>query len=250
MTSCKALAGSWGTLGILTEVTLRAIPKAEETRTLLLIGQPDEIAVEAMCTAMVTPYEVSGTVHLSPAFSRRLVTAASAVGGRAVTAIRIENFASSIAYRAKALRALFEPYGETLELDHPASLAFWNELRQLNFLQGSSNPVWRISTAPKSGPAVIESISRITELSVAYDWSGGLLWVEVPPSADANAADIHRIVAIKGGQAMLFRADTETRAKVDVFQPLEHGLLALTERLKAAFDPQRLFNPGRMYASC
>ena len=81
-----------------------------------------------------------------------------------------------------------------------------------------------------------------------YDWSGGLVWLEVPPSADAGAADIRRAVAVHGGHATLVRAEPAVRAVVEVFQPLTPAIERLTRGLKSAFDPAGLLNPGRMYA--
>src|SRR5262249_8438854 len=69
---CRGLAGSWGTLAVLTEVTFKVLPAPEDTGTLVLFGLPDEIAVEVLCTAMASPFEVSGAVHLQPALAARL----------------------------------------------------------------------------------------------------------------------------------------------------------------------------------
>ncbi len=244
----RTLSGSWGTLAVFTELTFKVVPKAEETRTLLLFGQPDEIAVEVLCAALATPYEVSGTVHLQASLAARLKATGMASVGQAITALRIENFSPSVAYRSELLKQQFAAYGTLHELDHAASLAFWAEQRVLGFLQGSSDPVWRISTAPKMGPRVVQAISSYMECKVAYDWSGGLVWLEVPASADAGAADIRRVIATRGGHATLFRALPKVRAEVDVFQPLESGPMQLTRGIKAAFDPNGVLNPGRMYA--
>jgi glycolate oxidase FAD binding subunit len=245
---CRGLTGSWGTLAVTTEVTLKALPKAEETRTLVLFGQPDEIAIEILCAAMATPYEVSGTIHLQAPLARRLRNAELRGEGKAVTALRIESFSSSIAYRAERLKELFSAYGEILELEHAASIAFWEELRQLSYLQGSSDPVWRISTSPRMGPRVAQAIAGYMQTKAAFDWSGGLLWLEVPASADAGSADIRRVIAMRGGHATLIRADVQARRTVEVFQPLEAGPARITRQLKEAFDPARIFNRGRMYA--
>ena len=86
------------------------------------------------------------------------------------------------------------------------------------------------------------------EARAAYDWSGGLIWVEVPPTADAGATDIRRIIASHGGHATLMRAEPQVRASVDVFQPLDPIAQAISRRLKLAFDPAGILNPGRMYA--
>ena len=87
------------------------------------------------------------------------------------------------------------------------------------------------------------------ECAAVYDWSGGLVWAEVLPAADAGASDIRRVIATHGGHATLIRAEPAVRASIDVFQPLDPGLEALTRRLKTTFDPAGILNPGRMYAS-
>jgi glycolate oxidase FAD binding subunit len=243
----RTLAGSWGTLGIFTELTLRAIPKAEETRTLVLLGQPEAIAVEVLCQSLATPYEISGTVHLDAALARRLRSPAMAQINTSLTALRIENFSPAVAYRAAKLKDLYGPYGELLELGHSQSLAFWQELRQLSFLQGSNDPVWRISTKPKLGPRLVESVRRYRECRAAYDWSGGLIWLEIPDSGDAGADDIRRVVATIGGHATLIRAEAAVRRAVPVFPPLEAGVQQLSDGIKQSFDPLHILNPGRLY---
>src|ERR1700704_5186837 len=96
---CRGLAGSWGTLAVMCEVTFKVQPMPEETATLILLGLPDEIAVEVLCDAMTTPYEVSGAVHLQPALVARVWHEGLRRQGQAVTAIRLENFTKSVAYR-------------------------------------------------------------------------------------------------------------------------------------------------------
>ena len=101
---------------------------------------------------MATPYEVSGAVHLQPPLVARLWHEGLRRQGQAVTALRIENFTKSVAYRNGRLKEHFKAYGEIHELDRENSLAFWGELRQLSVLQGSDAPLWRISTAPSGRP--------------------------------------------------------------------------------------------------
>jgi glycolate oxidase FAD binding subunit len=244
---CRGLAGSWGTLAILSEVTFKVLPAPEETGTLVLFGLPDEFAVEVLCTAMASPFEVSGAVHLQPALVARLEHQSLRTQGQAVTALRIENFAKSVAYRKGRLKDALKVYGAMHELAGPSSLAFWGELRRLSVLQGSSAPVWRISTAPTAAPKVVAAISAFMECRALYDWSGGLVWAEVLPTTDAGAADVRRVMATHGGHATLIRAEPDVRAAVEVFQPLEAGLDRLSRRLKTAFDPAGILNPGRMY---
>jgi glycolate oxidase FAD binding subunit len=246
---CRGIAGSWGTLAVMCEVTFKVQPIPEDTATLILLGLPDEIAVEVLCDAMATPYEVSAAVHLQPTLVARLWHEPLRRQGQAVTVLRLENFAKSVAYRKERLAAHLKAYGEIHELDASNSLAFWGELRQLSVLQGSDAPLWRISTAPSVGPKVVAAISAYMDCKAFYDWSGGLVWAEVLATTDAGAADVRRVIATHGGHATLIRAEPQVRAAVEVFQPLESGLEKLSRKLKSTFDPAGILNPGRMYTT-
>jgi len=245
---CRGLAGSWGTLAVISEVTFKVLPIPEHTETLVLLGLADDIAVEVLTTAMATPFEVSGAAHVQSPLVARLEHPGLRGQGLSVTALRLENFVASVAARKDKLKAVLRAYGEIHDLDHDNSLALWQELRQLSPLKGSDQPLWRLSTAPSAGPKVVAAIARYTEVSAFYDWAGGLIWLEILPATDAGAADIRRVIAAHGGHATLIRAAPEVRAAVPVFQPLEAGVEAISRRLKAAFDPAGILNPGRMYA--
>ncbi len=254
---CKVMAGSWGTLSALTEVTMKVLPKPEETGTLVICGLTDEMANEVLCAAMSTPFEVSGCVHMQKGMATRLDhhslggvdSALAVVMGDSITALRVENISSSVAYRMSQLRRRFGAFGDILELDNTSSLTFWNKLQNLEFLQVGDGAVWRISTAPKSGHRVVRMISEFMPCHATYDWSGGLIWLELPEAAnDGGAAEIRRVVATVGGHATLIRATPAVRGAVDVFQPLEKGLMRLSRDIKSTYDPHGVLNPGRMYA--
>lgn len=245
---CRGVAGSWGTLAVMASVTFKVLPRPEQTATLVFFGLEDTAAVEALCTALGTPYEVSGTVHLQRPLAAKLWHAGLRSEHKAVTAIRLESFSKSIDYRLPRLRQALRAFGEAHELDHASSLAFWDELRQLSVLQGSSAPLWRISTTPTAAPKAVAAISRYMECKAMYDWSGGLVWLEVPATADAGATDIRRVLATHGGHATLIRAETAVRAAVDVFQPLDRKVADLSRGLKRVLDPGGILNHGRMYA--
>ena len=245
----RGLAGSWGTLAVMTEVTFKVVPRPERTATLIFSGLTDEIAAEVMCKAMATSYEVSGAVHLPADMVTRLRTADVAAPDTAITALRIENLATFVGHRCGKLIESVAVYGTASLIDEAKSLSLWEELRQLSVLQESTKPLWRISTTPLAGPKVVTAISRYMKVEAFYDWAGGLIWLQVPESADAGATDIRRVIAQHGGHATLIRADEQVRAAVGVFQPLEPGIDRLSRRLKATFDPSGVLNPGRMYAA-
>jgi glycolate oxidase FAD binding subunit len=246
----RGLTGSWGTLAAMTEVTFKVLPIADETATLVYPGLTDDLAIELLCAAMGSPFEVSGTVHMSAVLSARLLHDELRSDGRPLTAIRLENFPRSVAYRKERMKQLLKVYGTPLELDQESSLQFWGELRRLSVMPfGGQTYLWKISTAPKAAPALVNAIRHHMDVEVLYDWSGGLVWMEIPASADAGAADIRRAIAVHGGYATLIRADAAVRQTVDVFQPLNPVTERLTRDLKSAFDPMGVLNPGRMYAT-
>ncbi len=243
----RTLAGSWGTLAIMTEVALKVLPAQREVRTVICFGLTDQTAIEALCIAMGTPYEVSGALHLHAALAARFSNEDIAGAEAAVTAIRVENVPSSARYRANSLRQALLAYGPALELDTERSKAFWGEVRTLKMFQDKPNPLWRVSTTPSSAAKLVGNLSRKMRVNAAYDWSGGMIWMETPALTDGGAVDIRRTLAEFGGHATLIRAENATRTGIDVFQPLDPPIAALSAKLKHAFDPLGILNPGRMY---
>ena len=243
----RTLAGSWGTLAIMTEVALKVLPAQREVRTVIFFGLTDQTAIEALCIAMGTPYEVSGTLHMHAGLAERFSDEDIAGAGASVTAIRVENFLASARYRANSLRQALLAYSPALELDTERSKAFWSEVRTLKAFQGKPNPLWRLSTTPSCAAKLVATLSRKMEVGAVYDWSGGLIWLETPALTDGGAVDIRRTLAEFGGHATLIRAQDATRAAIDVFHPLDPSLASLSAKLKHAFDPLGILNPGRMY---
>src|SRR6266851_10409352 len=228
----KLLAGSWGTLAVLDEVSIKVLPAPDQTRTLLLLGLVDDVAVKAMCAAMGSPHDVSGAAH---------------VGDR--TALRIEGVAPSVEARLKGLRDLLSASGTKIEeLGTLESRAFWREMCDVAPLKTTVDAiVWKISCPPTEGPAVVTRIKAKRPAAEAfYDWSGGLIWLALPASADADHEIVRGALGPAGGHATLIRAPDPVRASVPVFQPQPAALAALAGRVKESFDPKCLFNPGRM----
>jgi glycolate oxidase FAD binding subunit len=245
----RGLSGSWGTLAVFTEVTFKVLPKAPESRTILFFGLADEAATGVMSAAMGTPYEVSGTVHLHAALAGRLTSQDIAPEKTAVTALRLEGGERSLAYRAGKLRRELAPFGETYELGHQRSQGFWADIRALAFLSAEfERPLWRITTAPSKAALIVRALSAFFEVNAAYEWSGGLLWLELPPSADASVTEVRRVLAEFEADAMLMRAPRQVRESIEVFHPLPFTKMKIVQALKNAFDPAGVLNPGRMYA--
>jgi glycolate oxidase FAD binding subunit len=249
---CKLLAGSWGTLAVMTEVTLKVMPKAESERTLVLRGLDDISANRAMTAALGSPFDVSGAAHLPNSAFRAGLGALAELGspGQAVTLLRLEGITASAAHRAASLGAVLGSFGAAEIVEDAASVAIWTSVRDVApFAAGGALgawPVWRIVCPPASGGALGQALSRDTGGEVIYDWGGGLIWAALPPSSDASAGMLRSRLDAAGGHATLIRAPEPVRRAVDVFHPQASGLARLSERVRLSFDPKNILNRGRM----
>ncbi|UPJ68698.1 FAD-binding protein [Bradyrhizobium sp. 191] len=249
---CKLLAGSWGTLSVMTEVTLKVMPKPEAERTLLLRGLDDAAANKAMTAALGSPFDVSGAAHLPKSVSRARIGGIDDIAGQgeALTALRLEGITASAAHRAGSLRELLAPFGTATLVEDGASAALWAAIRDVLPFAASGAlgawPVWRIVCPPASGAALGTQLARETGGDLIYDWGGGLIWAAVPPKPDAHAPAVRERTSAVGGHATLIRATEDVRRTIDVFQPQAPGIAALSERVRASFDPKTILNRGRL----
>ena len=249
---CKLLAGSWGTLAVMTEVTLKVMPRPESERTLMLRGLDDITANRAMTAALGSPFDVSGAAHVADSTVRAGAGALTDLGSprEAVTLLRLEGITASAVHRAAALAAVLTPFGTAEILEDAASAAAWRSVRDVQPFAANGSlggwPVWRIVCPPASGGALGRVLARDTGGEVIYDWGGGLIWAALPPKPDAQAALVRQRVNAVGGHATLIRASAQVRRDVDVFHPQQDGLAALGERVRLSFDPKNILNRGRL----
>jgi glycolate oxidase FAD binding subunit len=243
---CKLFAGSWGTLAVMTDVTVKVLPKPETEATVIVTELDDARACAAMAAAMGSPYDVSGAAHLPDHVASWFDGLPKA---EATTALRLEGHAPSVARRKETLAALMKPFGPVALLDEQDSATLWRSVRTVKPFAASAaraRPLWRISTAPARGHELLATITPAAQMF--YDWAGGLIWVAMPFAEEPDAAAVRAAVAELDGHAMLVRAPASVRAALDVFAPEPAGLAALNKRVKESFDPKGVLNPGRMWA--
>ena len=247
---CKLLAGSWGTLAAMTDVTVKTLPRAETEETILVLGLDDATAAKVMAAVMGSFADVSAAAHLPAPVTPRIPETATA--RVAVTAFRLEGVAPSIAHRKSVLERLTAPFGSLGTLDETASRGLWRAVRDAAPFAAAgpagARYVWRISTAPSRGAEVGGALVAQAQAEVMYDWAGGLVWAALPAADDAGANLVRATVAAAGGHATLIRAPAAVRAAVEVFAPEPPPLAALTKRVRESFDPQGVLNAGRMWA--
>ncbi|HET8920722.1 MAG TPA: FAD-binding protein [Xanthobacteraceae bacterium] len=247
---CKLMAGSWGTLAAMTDVTIKTLPKAETEQTILVLGGDAAVASKLMAAAMSSYGDVSAAAHLPAAVAAEVAETASARS--AVTALRLEGVTPSVAQRKSLLENLLAPFGALASLEEASSRGLWRAIRDVTPFAAKGRrgdaDIWRISTAPAHGAEIGRTLADKAGGEIIYDWAGGLVWAALPRSDDAQAPLVRATVAAAGGHATLIRAPAAVRAKVDVFTPEPAPLAALTQRVRKGFDPQGVLNPGRMWA--
>ena len=212
----KLMAGSYGTLGVLSEVAFKVLPGIETTATLSISGVDAQAAVDAMSKALGSPFEVSGAAYL---------------GG--TVHLRVEGFSASVSYRLTQLRALLDGAGDMAEVEADASRDLWVGIRDVTHLAGASGDLWRISVKPSDAPAVVAALPGAAKTQL--DWGGGLVWAVTPTGFDARAA----LGPIEGHATCL-------RGRAATFHPEPAPLAALSQGLRAQFDPRGILNTGLM----
>ncbi len=217
----KLMAGSYGTLGVVSEVAFKVLPIPEAEVSLALDGLDPGAAVAAMAAALGSPYGVSG--------------AAREPGGRVL--LRLEGLAGSVAHRVQALAAVLGPFGTCARIEAAGSRASWAAIRDAAALGPVEGDVWRVSVKPSDAPDVLARAGG----TALMDWGGGLVWVVQPEGTDLRA----KLDGI-GGHATLVRASEATRARLPVLHPEPEPLARLAAGLRAKFDPRGVLNPGLM----
>jgi glycolate oxidase FAD binding subunit len=234
----KLMAGSFGTLAALTEVTIKVHPAPEKTRTVLIFGLDPARAVAALAQAAGSPHEASGLAFLPADAARRSGVSYVGGAGASVAAVRVEGPGPSVEHRCAALRQELRGFGATEELHGMNSGRFWQEVRDVAPLLSDLGALWRLSVTPSEAPRVVRELAPADWFA---DWAGGLIWFAAP---EAEPERVRRAVGAHGHATLVRGSDAERRA---AFQPQPPALAALTRRVKESFDPLRLLNRGRMY---
>ena len=225
----KLMAGSHGTLGVLSEVAFKVLPMPEAGATVIVHGLDTEKASAAMSAALTSPYDVNAAAHLP-----------SRAKHAARTCIRVEGFEGSVKYRSGQLKDLLARFGDvTIEADPANSQKLWQHVRDAEAVAAGKGDVWRISVKPSDAPGLASALGDDAQLQ--FDWGGGLVWACMPQGSDVRTA-MHAIA----GHATLVRSGDATAKQLGVFHPEPAPLASISAGLRSRFDPHGILNPGRM----
>ncbi|MGB7285906.1 MAG: glycolate oxidase subunit GlcE [Salaquimonas sp.] len=236
----KLFAGSYGTLGILTEVAFKVLPKPEVTGVVRVQGLEDQAAIDLLAKALSSPFDVSGAAHVQ-----------SGEHGISETLVRVEGFEQSIKYRTEQLKQLFKPMiagaGEiSIDMDEGSTVSHWKDIRDVKPFHDSEKEIWRLSVKPSDGPKVVSELSSKFEVEALYDWGGGLVWLAISASSTDKAVMIRSIVNQFGGHATIIKAEKAQALSAEAFHPESARISQLSQGLRNQFDPYGIFNQGLM----
>ncbi|WP_127142562.1 FAD-binding protein [Pelagibacterium montanilacus] len=224
----KLNAGACGTLGVLTEVTFKVLPRPQSAVTLAARGLAPEGALTALADALATPFEVSAAAYIEAADAEP-----------SMTLVRIEGFSESCAYRSERLSELLAHHGAFAPVGDEEGAKNWRRVGNArDFAAPNCAAVLRVHVAPSKAPSILELAQRL-EARVMADWGGGLIWLGL--GADASVEAAMAGIAERGGHPMVVRCAADT--DWPLIGP-GRAVAELGKRVKAAFDPQALFNPG------
>jgi len=228
----KLQCGAYGGLGVLTEVSMKVMPKPQAAMTLVFEGLEVDQGLALLRKALGTPFELAGAAYLP--------------GEQGRTCLRIEGLKTQVDYRMKNLAALSASASKILTGD--AHEALWKDIRDVGPFHGSDNPVWRLSVKPSAAAEIAAALKASLGAEAFFDWGGGLIWLQTPDATADIAAAIRAEIAPHGGYATLIRGSAQQRAALDVFQPEAPRLAEISRQLRKKFDPAGVLNPGLMAA--
>lgn len=234
----KLLCGSFGTLAIMDEITLKTLPAPETSQSLIIAHHDFAKVAGAARAAMQSAHEASGAALLPQGLHPLSQNASIAV-------IRLEGVAISVEDRLANLQSALSSFGHADRLDEATSQALWADIRDVAPLLPEGEQIWRISLAPSEAPSFLAHISDEFDCAFYGDWAGGLIWLSCD-EANAHALIRARLAKSGGGHATLMRAPQALRQAVPVFEPLPAALAQLNQRVQESFDPHQLLNPGRL----
>jgi glycolate oxidase FAD binding subunit len=236
----KLMCGAFGTLGVLTEITLRVTPKPAHLATFALKDRAPKEGFAALRRAAGLPVEATGLSYVpAAAFENEH---AEIAGERGVALIRIEGTRPALDEKLALLRTAFAG-ADSAVLDGETTASLFRGIGNGAVFANRETDIWRLSV-PQS--AAHEALTASRAQFWYADWAGGVLWLGLPADEPTNAR-LRQITMTVGGYATLMRATETARTSLPVFETEAPARAELTRAVKAAFDPKRLFNPGRMY---
>ena len=241
----KLLAGSHGTLGAITQITMKVLPASETSASVLLSNLDPDRAVVVMTQALSSAYEVSAAAYLPASVAKHAMSAAT----NALIILRLEGAEKSLPARMDLLHAHIKEHGDGDVLQDSESRALWSFVGDASFFASTERRddlLWRLFLPPSRSGYIDAFVQQLGEAYYFLDWGGGLAWLGISGETQEKRAACEKVAAFaieQGGYGILVRAPDELCGVFGGFSALGPAENALMERVRAAFDPGGVFSP-------
>ncbi len=241
----KVITGSFGTLSVFTEISIKVLPKPDLTKTLIISNPHLKKGLEYLGVALSSSCDPSGAVFYPEIFQDKFTFNDLTTKGP-ITAIRIEGSKLSIDERIKQLiNELTVDKKEISILDPEQSNIFWEKTKSLNVFSNLKNNLLRI-IVPRSEAFDLINKLKIHSVNYFIDWGGNLVWLQLDQLNSSILKEIKTIVKNLGGYLTVIKVDESLKSSIDIFT-IDDVKYKISEKIKKSFDPKRILNPGKMY---
>ena len=242
----KILSGSFGTLTVLTEISIKVLPKPASSKTLVIKNPHLLKTLNYLNDALSSSSDPSGGVFYPEYFSNHFTFNDLTYNGP-LTAIRIEGANESIDHRINNLRRELKLNDEEILILEPEqSRILWEKTRALEVFSKMKSNLLRIVIPPSEAFEVIKQI-KTYDPKYFVDWGGSLIWLQLDKVNFKILNDIRTIVNKAFGYLTVIKIEEDLKASIDIFS-IDPVRYKISEKLKKSFDPKRILNPGKMYS--
>ena len=249
----KLIAGSFGTLVALTEVTLKVLPKKNSLNTITIHTEDKKLVSGLFDKISSSSSEISAAIYIPDEpknknynLNKEMIFKFNDLKYKgSFLALRLEGDKTSIDERIKELIKELELNKlKTSILDVYQSTPFWKKVNNLELFSQTKNNLVRVVIPPSNGIKLMKHLGD--KYKYYIDWCGALYWIEIQSKKIKKIVEIKKIVREFGGYLTIIKTSLDYDYEESIFT-VDNTRLLISEKIKKSFDPKRIFNPGKMY---
>ena len=249
----KLIAGSFGTLVALTEVTLKVLPKKNLLSTITIHTEDKKLVSRLFDKISSSSSEISAAIYIPDEpknknynLNKEMIFKFNDLKYKgSFLALRLEGDKNSIDERIKELIKELELNKlKTSILDVYQSTPFWKKVNNLELFSQTKNNLVRVVIPPSNGIKLMKHLGD--KYKYYIDWCGALYWIEIQSKKIKKIVEIKKIVREFGGYLTIIKTSLDYDYEESIFT-VDNTRLLISEKIKKSFDPKRIFNPGKMY---
>ncbi len=241
----KLITGSFGTLLVITELTLKVLPLESETKTIIVSGLSLEHGIGIMGSSISSSNDPSGATFYPGNLRNNFVYNDLTYPG-SITAIRVEGTKLSTEQRINNLTKDLALEDKKLTiLDSTQSEIFWEDTRSLKAFSNNEKSILRAVVPPSE---TVNLINRLKTFHPNYflDWGGSLIWLELDYLSNQKINQIRERIIDANGYLTVIKSPENVKSSSEIFT-IDPIKFKISQNIKKSFDPKRIFNPGKMY---